>query len=99
MAWANMAYTFAHHDTLAKSLKKTFDGKHPCGICKGIKTLLANSPQMGQAHLDGKFKVMRRLLASRCLATSLKKNSYPPFREPFRGSVTISPPEPPPRTA
>ena len=99
VAWAKMAYTFAHHDTLAVSLKKTFDGKHPCGICKGISALLADSPQMDSVHLDGKVKVMQRFQIRRRLFAELKRYSYPPMRQPPRGLVIISPPEPPPRTA
>jgi hypothetical protein len=37
-AWARMAVDFARRDTVAVSLEKTFDGRHPCPICRALKT-------------------------------------------------------------
>jgi hypothetical protein len=37
VAWAKMTVDFARRDTLAVSLEKTFDGRHPCPICASLK--------------------------------------------------------------
>jgi len=37
-AWARMTVDFARRDTVAVSLEKTFDGRHPCPICRALKT-------------------------------------------------------------
>src|SRR6266478_3599670 len=34
VAWVGMAVTFSQSATLMESLEKTFDGKHPCSLCK-----------------------------------------------------------------
>ena len=42
VAWAKMTVDFARRDTIATSLEKTFDGRHPCPICCSLKK--AGSP-------------------------------------------------------
>jgi hypothetical protein len=37
VAWFTMAVNFAQTDSLPQALKKTFDGKHPCKICKTVE--------------------------------------------------------------
>ena len=36
VAWATMLVANAKHDSLSQAVAKTFDGEHPCGLCKGI---------------------------------------------------------------
>jgi hypothetical protein len=35
-AWVGMAIEYSSHDGLQAGLAKTFDGRHPCEICKSI---------------------------------------------------------------
>ncbi len=37
MAWLTMAVRFSQTDTLLVSLQKTFDGRHPCRLCKAVQ--------------------------------------------------------------
>ena len=37
VAWVTMAVNFAQTDSFDVALKKTFDGKHPCRICKTVE--------------------------------------------------------------
>ena len=38
VAWAKMAWTYAQAEgSLGSCLEKTFDGAHPCAMCKSIK--------------------------------------------------------------
>ena len=37
LAWAQMVITYSQNASLAEALKKTFDGKHPCKLCKNIQ--------------------------------------------------------------
>jgi hypothetical protein len=35
-AWANMVATYSRDTSLTEAIVKTFDGKHPCPLCKQI---------------------------------------------------------------
>ena len=36
IAWSSMVAKRARHFHLAEAVQKTFDGAHPCSLCKGI---------------------------------------------------------------
>jgi hypothetical protein len=36
VAWATMIVEYAQNDSLAKAVAETFDGNHPCDLCKHI---------------------------------------------------------------
>jgi len=36
IAWSNMIVDYSAQDGLIEGAKKTFDGEHPCGMCKAI---------------------------------------------------------------
>jgi hypothetical protein len=35
-AWTGMFIKYVKHDTVAEALSKTFDGQHPCRLCKAV---------------------------------------------------------------
>ena len=37
VAWTSMAFSNAKHANLTQALEKTFDGQHPCELCKRIE--------------------------------------------------------------
>jgi hypothetical protein len=37
LAWAGMLYTYSKQVGLSQGLAMTFDGDHPCGLCKTIQ--------------------------------------------------------------
>ena len=37
VAWVRMAVVFSEKAPLAQSLRMTFDGKHPCKLCKAVQ--------------------------------------------------------------
>ena len=37
IAWAGMAISYSKNAPLTDALVKTFDGKHPCQLCKAVK--------------------------------------------------------------
>jgi hypothetical protein len=52
IAWGTMFTNYSKHYSLSEAARRTFDGKHPCGICKriqqtrevaGVSVLLAGS--------------------------------------------------------
>lgn len=36
VAWVNMVISYAQGEPLTEALQKTFDGKHPCALCKQL---------------------------------------------------------------
>jgi hypothetical protein len=36
MAWLGMVVNYSQDGTVGEALVKTFDGKHPCALCKAI---------------------------------------------------------------
>lgn len=36
VAWSEMIVEYSRTDTLTVAVEKTFDGQHPCGLCKQI---------------------------------------------------------------
>ena len=43
VAWAKMTVDFVRRDTIAVSLEKTFDGRHPCPICASLKKVAGSA--------------------------------------------------------
>jgi hypothetical protein len=37
VAWASMIVEYSHSAPVAEAVEKTFDGRHPCPICKEIQ--------------------------------------------------------------
>ena len=37
VAWIGMAVSYSQNATLKEALVKTFDGKHPCKLCKAVQ--------------------------------------------------------------
>ena len=37
LAWLNMLVTFSASEGVAQAIVKTFDGKHPCKLCKLVR--------------------------------------------------------------
>ena len=36
VAWVGMTINYAHDSSFKEALAKTFDGKHPCKLCKAV---------------------------------------------------------------
>jgi hypothetical protein len=53
VAWTGMIITYSNEGTFGEALSKTFDGKHPCSICKQIDEG-KKSEQKSCLKIDGK---------------------------------------------
>lgn len=63
-AWVGMAVSFARTDTLSVSLQKTFDGQHPCKLCKIVKAGKAAEKKQDLLKLEAKIDF--QLVAGSC---------------------------------
>jgi hypothetical protein len=48
VAWVGMIVSYSHDASLAEAVSKTFDGKHPCCLCKMIQKGRADEKQQEQ---------------------------------------------------
>ena len=95
VAWATMLFENMHHATVAVALQKTFDGKHPCRICKVVAEG-KKSEQRPEAQAQGlKIELI-------CELEGVPMPLAPEFSHAFNAvpvlnSRTEPPPLPPPR--
>jgi hypothetical protein len=95
LAWAQMVISYSQNASLSEALVKTFDGKHPCKLCKNIAESKRTEKQ-SDSDLDlKKFEFS--------FATSAFIFQAPSFLDnprPINDSVAVlarTPPVPPPR--
>jgi len=96
VAWLGMTVSYAQKAPLVEALAKTFDGQHPCEICKFVqegqkKTEHENPFQKLDTRLDLVFQGQQTLLYSPSLAP------LEFFGIALWTSRNDSPPLPPPR--
>ena len=97
VAWVGMAFNFAQTAPLDVALKKTFDGKNPCSLCKAVDAGKHSERKAGLLKLETKLEL--------CLAPgSLLLDAPPPVGvAPGAAEAALprgeSPPTPPPRSA
>ena len=48
VAWVGMIVGYSHNASVAEAVSKTFDGKHPCCLCKMIQQGRADEKQQEQ---------------------------------------------------
>jgi hypothetical protein len=97
LAWVGMAFSFAQTVPLDVALKKTFDGKNPCGLCKAVDAGKQSERKTGLLKLETKLDL--------CLAPCalLLDAPLPVAVAPGASEMALprgeSPPTPPPRSA
>ncbi len=96
-AWVGMAVTFVQQDSLGIALNKTFDGQHPCQICKFVEAGKKPVPEDGfsktSLKLDG-------ICAPAGWALTSPQISADAFPSPvFLAARPLPPPVPPPLAA
>ena len=74
VAWTNMVRDFAKTESIGTALEKTFDGQHPCTLCKKITE--SGSGKKDDALASAKSKLGEYLPQSQRLLT-------PPCPKPF----------------
>jgi len=99
VAWTGMLWRYSQHTTLAEAIAKTFDGRHPCALCKVIEQ--ARSSEKQQQQDQPNFPASK--LDPAWLAGSWE-GCWPPQLDPLvigDGPAlcerTWQPPKPPPR--
>ena len=100
IAWSRMIVAYSRSDSLPNALQKTFDGKHPCCMCKKIKKARQEEKRQDAPAQAGKsverpdlvvsfVQLVRAPSASRSGRAAVMLNRPIEYAEP--------PPTPPPR--
>jgi hypothetical protein len=95
LAWAQMVISYSHDAPLTEALAKTFDGKHPCKLCKNIDES-KRSEKKADSDLDLK-KFEFSFVASEFIFRAPAFVDEPRALNDFAASLVQSPPVPPPR--
>jgi hypothetical protein len=94
-AWTGMVIRFSESTTLKDALNKTFDGEHPCCLCKAIAAA-KKSEKKAPASLELKKLEFLRAEAGAVLPPG-PGNERVPSPAFSAESLTQRPPTPPPR--
>lgn len=95
VAWMGMLVSYSQTDTLPQAIAKTFDGKHPCELCKVVQ----KGTMSGKKEKSNKLE---KKLDSFLAAETTHVTAPPAFPPVFQSTVcgasrTEQPPIPPPR--
>ena len=97
-AWVGMVITYSQSETLGEALTKTFDGKHPCSLCKVAQS--GESSQKKQNTLPGVFKFELSITKNEYfISPSWVMQRMNTFSSETWKDLELSPPTPPPRMA
>jgi len=95
VAWTSMLADNLRHDSLAQAVTHTFDGQHPCTICKAIA---AGKKSEKKSESAPYFKTLEFPPALEDFALTVPARFGPPARaDMVAGSLSETPPTPPPR--
>src|SRR5207302_5152905 len=59
VAWLGMAVTYSHETCFTEALAKTFDGRHPCKLCKFVAENQKSEKKPDAKKVETKFEIGR----------------------------------------
>ncbi len=65
LAWTGMLLSWSHEVSLVEAVKNTFDGEHPCPLCKAVESGQQQAPKsapLERIKLDAVLAVAFRLV-------------------------------------
>lgn len=97
VAWGNMLFSYSQNESFAEAARKTFDGDHPCEMCKLVKESREKENQRkpqakAEAKLDVVLPVAVRLKTPAGDPHSAELPPYGRSIHEFRGPVPHRPP-------
>lgn len=96
VAWVGMAVSYSQESTLREALVKTFDGQHPCQLCKVVR----HGEKAAQNKDAPKPMTKLDLFAGSAHSTllPLPRFLFETNRSPLIAARRDSPPTPPPKS-
>jgi hypothetical protein len=103
VAWATMVHDFSRNGSLTQAVEKTFDGKHPCAMCKKIAKA-KNSDASGEnapvtVKIDKKAEVFVKAPGSELPTPVSRPFAYGPAPFVSIPELCFAPPVPVPISA
>jgi hypothetical protein len=95
VAWMGMVVTYSEHTPLKKALVKTFDGKHPCSLCKAIAAAKKSEKKTGFVLQTQKLEFLPA--PENLVLVAPSRFQLLPLTNNFADSLVQKPPTPPPR--
>jgi hypothetical protein len=95
VAWVGMVVSYSQNGGIGEALEKTFDGKHPCCMCKAIAEGKRSEKKPESCPAVKRFDFSYSAAAFVFAAPSAYWEARWP--EPIGGSLARTPPVPPPR--
>ena len=83
--------------SLTEAVSKTFDGDHPCPMCKAIKQGRADEQKQDQQQVKPSFKLELGPIWQTSIYTVTQPREWVPSTELHSDSNHEGPPKPPPR--
>lgn len=97
LAWTSMLADNLRRDSLAQAVSHTFDGQHPCSLCKAIADGKKSEKKTEYAPF---FKTLEFPPTTKDFVLTVPARfALPPRDDIFADSFFGSPPTPPPRPA
>jgi hypothetical protein len=95
LAWVGMVISYSQDTTITEALAKTFDGKHPCALCKEIAR---GKQSEKKSEFPPQLKKLEFLATHARFIFSAPTHGWllAPMDKRLK-SVSFTPPTPPPR--
>lgn len=99
VAWTGMLVRYSRGASIAEAIAKTFDGRHPCSLCKVVAKSKAdqwNQEKQFPWHAGPKLDLaVPSLIRTACVPPSMAPLRITEL--PIPPALTWAPPHPPPR--
>lgn len=95
LAWSTMLVDNLCSVSFHEAVTKTFDGKHPCPLCKAVAA--GKNSERKKEFTFAAFKPEFPLFAEVILSPAPSAHQLYPAKDYFAKSLTQQPPTPPPR--
>jgi hypothetical protein len=96
-AWIEMVIDYSNQSPLSLALEKTFDGTHPCKLCKTVSKGRSHEQKNEKAKLLVKFQAVLAEQSGMLMPES-KSVDYPVLAR-YHAALRSPPPTPPPIAA
>jgi hypothetical protein len=99
VAWTGMVISYSQRAPLREAISKTFDGKHPCVLCKAIQNGRAEEQKRDSQQLNTPVKLDAAVVWQGTDFIFSAERGRTPSRDACFSARQEAPPKPRPRLA
>lgn len=99
VAWTGMVISYSQNSSLKAAVTKTFDGKHPCALCKAIQKGRAEEQKREQQQINPALKLDLAVVWQAAELKFASEGEPIPVPDLCAATRREAPPTPPPRLA